>query len=281
MRETLNQRSRLEIENSLLQWIRSLPAPLHLHDRSTKQINPYDFRVRHLHVPYFVTLIILAHQSQPKQSPSGSAVIAAAFVSGILEEYLDWGDIAYVSPATIFYTFVAALVQISSHRFTPFASSAAAEQKVVEQTLGELKGRYKTAFGAERAIQNVIKLSHASGEASTIVRLSLPVEQRVQFEPFGPELCSQWHNVFSIVEGDETAATPYVHGVVGTMSGPHQQPFDLRLGTSLTTPNHDAIWSDGTSHMVGDGHVDTAFLLDDLMAADTVGRWWWSNWITQ
>lgn len=200
-------------------------------------------------------------------------------MTGILEEYLDWGDIAYVSPATIFYTFVAALVQVSSHRFVPFANSAAAEQKIVEQTLNELKNRYKTAFGAERAIQNVIKLSHSSDEVPAIARLSLPVEQRVHFEPFGPELCSQWHAVFGIVDGVYTA--PYVDGLVGTAIGPHHQSFDVRSGTSLTTPNHEAMWPDGTSHTMGDGHVDTAFLLDDLMAADTVGRWWWSNWMTQ
>ena len=139
LRGNLTDRRRIELEDGLMEYMHNLPTAFHLYDRETETLMPYTFRSRQLHVPYFVALIILFRQGPPEKCPSTISILAASFISGIFEEYLDWGDISFVSPPSIFYLLVASLVQVSSHRFPALSSSTERETRITDQAIRSSK----------------------------------------------------------------------------------------------------------------------------------------------
>lgn len=295
LRGDLTQNQRLEFESSLSSWVGSLPEVFHLHDRSTKLLNPYSFRSRQLHVPYFVALIILFRQEAPDKCPSGVSVLAASFISGVFEEYLDWADISSVSPASIFYLLVASLLQISSHRFQTLASNADKETRVTDQSIQELKKRFPTAFGAERVIQSI---RNASTISSHRAQIGLSPHQQDFFAPFGPALCSHWYSIF-----EATRIHQQAQGAEGADRN-HPQPHDNITGLSYRQTDYpEAAWPqrppdlvqrlppgeregggvgdvsfiDQSAHELGSSYVHTAAYDQSSAFEDPMGQWWWSD----
>lgn len=281
LRGDLTQQRRIETERSLLSWLHNLPKVYHLFDRETHALNPYTVRSRQLHVPYFVILIILFRQGAPDRCPSAISVLAASFISGIFEEYLDWGDIAFVSPPSIFYLLVASLVQVSSHRFTPLSFAAEKETRITDQALEHLKKRFHTAFGAERVIQSTRRLANPEPVSNQAAQLGLEPGQEDFFSLFGPDLCSHWNIASNPVSLTGTAGqSPTV-----SMAPVSSTPADMRAQNNLLGP--DATW--------GHSFQDSQLPMHDFLALpdqtdwtlhvpyasssqlDQSSQWWWTD----
>jgi hypothetical protein len=271
LRGELSHRRRSEIQDRLVKWVRDLPAALHLHDRSTHRLNPYTFWSRQLHVPYFVSLIILFRQRTPENCPPAISLLASSFISGVFEEYLDWGDIAFVSPPSIFYLLVASLVQISSHRYPQLMTYRDRERRITHQAFQELKRRFHTAVGAERIVQSMDKVS--SQVAANSLLLELEDEQRDLLALFGQELCVQWEHVMSAVttQSSQRVVQPLqtpsmaaranypLNGL--TDQGLAENPVPYPLGMQDNNPYDQANWPD-----LQIGHE---------RQTDLFGQWWW------
>lgn len=265
LRGNLNFGRRLEIEVSLRSWLMDLPDVFHLHDRKTRTLRPYTFRSRQLHVPYFVALIILFRQDAPDKCPSGASVLAASYISGIFEEYLDWGDISFVSPASIFYLLVASLLQISAQRFAILATCSEHEVRITNQAIEELKKRFPTAFGAERVI-NAIRT--ASTTSSHPARIGLDPHQQDLFNPLGPGLCRQWRVILGPAEPQQLVDT-----IAGTFSGEQVTPHEVRQSNHSMRPWQDE--NDGQD--VSELNAYPFVTEPDEAVFDAMGQWWWSD----
>ncbi|KAK5047263.1 hypothetical protein LTR84_006785 [Exophiala bonariae] len=280
LRGHLTENQRLEFETSLSSWIGALPEIFHLHDRTTNLLKPYSFRSRQLHVPYFVALIILFRQEAPDKCPSGVSVLAASFISGIFEEYLDWADIWFVSPASIFYLLVASLLQISAHRFPALAANAGKETRITDQAILELKKRFPTAFGAERVLHSIRNVSTTSSHPEQI---DLSPHQQDLFSPFGPALCSHWYIVFEAAQSDihrarrEQDRTDVLSGdATPSYRQADYAAWPQRSSESVRgLPGNVTVTANHTSHEVS--AYDSTAGYDSLLVDDPMGQWWWSD----
>ncbi|KAK5198807.1 hypothetical protein LTR92_001278 [Exophiala xenobiotica] len=274
LRGDLTQQRRIEIESSLLSWLRNLPRALHLFNRDTHQLNPYSIRSRQLHLPYFVSLIILFRQAAPEKCPSSVSILAAGFITGIFEEYLDWGDLFFVSPASIFYLLVGSLLQVSSHRFQLSVSTAGKETRITDQAIEQLKVRFHTAFGAERVIKATRRLATAGSLSSQPVQLHLDPYHEDFFSSFGPGLCSQWDTMFR--------SSP----AQANIDGAHVMDL-LSSADPNNTMAPDGTWSTlaPESHALTDDFLSLPEPLDwtsyvpyvNTNQFETNGQWWWTD----
>ena len=198
---SLSELHRLNIESQLLRWVTELPRAVSLYEEVSKCVRPYDLKIRQLHVPFFVALIIFYRSDTPGQQFSLTSLLAASFVSGIFEEYIAWGDIMFLAPASIFYLLVASLIQVSSYRYASLASKAESEISTVRVSLSELGRRFPTAHGAERIFENLLRKSRGKGATSQSFSMAISSVQRELFAPFGPELCASWSLMPTEVDG--------------------------------------------------------------------------------
>ncbi|KEF58806.1 uncharacterized protein A1O9_03649 [Exophiala aquamarina CBS 119918] len=281
-RGTLSDNKRMHIEDSLLRWVNDVPAAFKLHHPLTGEPYSYKSKALQLHLPYFSALIILFRQKNSDQAPSTASLLAASFISGIFEEFLTWEDIAFLAPTSIFYLMIAALVQLSSHRFESLAESEAVEIEIIRLSLTELKKRFPTAVGAERVLNQVIKLSGDKPKSVRDTDLVLPIEQHHFFLPFGSKLCRKWSSVF---ENEN----------MGLSRGGASQPPITPLSLSVPQPraaymaNFDR---DGQEQLPTDMGINTTWPIDNVQfdlssdplinpaSLDVAGRWWWPDWIS-
>ncbi|EMC99260.1 hypothetical protein BAUCODRAFT_396759 [Baudoinia panamericana UAMH 10762] len=271
LRGDLTAHARVQLEERLLRWLADLPPTLQLFDRETRVLRAYNFASRNLHLAYFATLTILFHQKQ-KQNPSADvpptmpSLVAASFILGIVEEYLNWGDTAFVSPACIFYLFTASLALLSSHRFPCLASAADAAQErgVVETTLEELKKRFASAYGKERVVKAITQLSlqqQSQGGGSGIVTqpridvLKLSPRELEFFAPFGAGLCRHW----GIVQASKSGGPVGSDGVMGGR-GEYLPGGEPAMRSVQPFPE--------SATLLG---------LDELLADDAFGQYWWNS----
>ncbi|KAI1614338.1 fungal-specific transcription factor domain-containing protein [Exophiala viscosa] len=280
LRGDLTQQRRIETEKTLLSWLHSLPKVFHLCHRETHALNPYTVRSRQLHVPYFVILIILFRQGAPDRCPSAISVLAASFISGIFEEYLDWGDIAFVSPPSIFYLLVASLLQVSSHRFAPLSFAAEKETRITDQAIEHLKKRFHTAFGAERVIQSTRRLANPETVSNQAIQLRVEAGQEDFFSVFGPDLCSHWNVVLNPTPLTRSADSPAVS--MPPVSSTHA---DIRSQNNLL--GADATWGN-TFQDPQLPMQDFSYLPDQTdwtlhvpyassSQLDQSSQWWWTD----
>lgn len=194
-RGSLSKRYRQTIETDLLQWVNELPQALALHDRTSRALKPYNVKLRQLHVPFFIAIVLLSHSDAPGQQFSLASLLAASFVTGIFEEYVSWGDIRFLAPSSIFYLLVASFVQVSSHQYS-LGQDIEAEIANVRMSLRELAKSYRLAHGAERIFENLLRKSAAWGTASQTFSAALSPTQKALFMHFGPDLCAYWSLAF-------------------------------------------------------------------------------------
>jgi len=271
LRGTLGIRDREAIEEALLHWIADLPPEYHLHDRMTGSLNVYTFTSRHLHAPYFVALMILFRQKHSDRGPSMPSLVAAGFVSGVFEEYIDYGAIGHLSPPSIFYIFTTVLTQLSSHRFSDLVPTNIAnkEIQIAQMALGEFKQRFVTAVGAERVVNHTLRLSRQSAAASHLRPVDKTVSQRESefFALFGPGLCDHWSIVEASVNG---RARPQ----------PAHQTASLAAGANALDGGNEWL---GIGASFGETSADAELQvgLGDNLADDAFSRLWWSDWTTQ
>lgn len=268
----------MQIEDSLLRWVNEVPIPLTLHNPLMGEPYTYKAKALQLHLPYFASLIILFRQKNMDQAPPAASLLASSFISGIFEEFLTREDITSLAPTCIFYLMVAALVQLSSHRFNSLAVLEAIEIEIVKLSLTELQKRFPAAVGAERVINQVIRLSADKSKMLSEVDLVLPIEQHRFFLPFGSKLCRKWSSVF---ESSRNQGMP-------------QQPI---TPLSLSVPQPREAYVNNIENEQRESTVDAAinspWPVDntqfassfdtpiDLASFDMAGRWWWSDWISE
>lgn len=194
-RGSLSERRRMDIEQSLLQWLQGMPVSLRLYDHTSQTLSPYNLKLRQLYIPFFVALIIFYRPESRGSQFSLASLLAASCITKIYEEFIDWGDIAFLAPTFIFYVLVAGLTQLSAHRYLDLAQRAEADIRTIRVALTELKKRFPTAHGAERVFENILRKSQ-DPQSPTIDKSSLPRvlsdTQQELFSHFGPELCPLW-----------------------------------------------------------------------------------------
>lgn len=276
---SFSERHRLSVELELLRWINELPPVFSLYDKSSGGLSPYDFRSRQLYVPFFVALIIFYRSDTPGQQFSLTSLLASSFVSGIFEEYISWGDILFLAPASIFYLLVASLIQVSSYRHYHLSQNKEKEISTVRMSLKELRRRFPTAYGAERIFENLLGRSDSRGPTSQKFSRALSPVQKQLFAPFGPDLCASWHLLSNGMGGSETRYDPpamtegllherhaALYNVIGSSNTADGVEFDPRLGSQV-----DASIAASTFPLVQP--------LDNL-ASYTLGGFdfWWPEW---
>ncbi|KIW46105.1 uncharacterized protein PV06_01796 [Exophiala oligosperma] len=279
-RGTLSDRKKLNIEAELLRWLMEVPESLRLFDRDTRSLKEYSLKSRQLHIPYFTALIILFRDVTPTQTPSPLSSLAASFISGIFEEYLTHEDMSHLAAPAIFYLLVAALVQISYHRFPRWNAARTEEVQIINLSLNELKRRFPTALGAERVVNQAMKHAANLQTPYTPLRTCLKPEHQDFVSAFGPQLCRQWQVVFGSNEVDGPMGgrfnTRHAAGLIEPVSSSVRT--ESRFGTPddlVNTLDHDPDWP-GTVTM---GPEDPAAIFLDQDGFDAVGRWWWQDWM--
>jgi hypothetical protein len=277
---SLSELHRLNIETALLRWIDELPPALCLHDKTSRVLNPYEFKSRQLHGPYFVALTIFYRSESPGQHFSLMSLLAASFISGIFEEYIAWGDIMFLAPASIFYLLVASLIQISSHRYINLAQNAETEISTVRVSLKQLRKRFPTAYGAERIFENLLRKSRSREPPSQIFSMTLSPIQKELLAPFGFDLCPSWSLVFNnSFTGTETLDVSEQFSTVSRNH--HPQNSTLRASTRSDFP---VAGVDSTQDTYI-GSDDAANGLQMLQPAEDLGDssfggldLWWPDW---
>lgn len=270
---SLSERYRLNIELDLVRWINELPQALSLHDRTSRVLKPYDTKLRQLHVPFFVALIIFYRSDTPGQQFSLASLLAASFVSGIFEEYVSWGDIMFLAPASIFYLLVSSLIQVSSYQYPELGQNIEAEIANVRVSLKELRKRFPTAYGAERIFEDLLRKSRGRGAASQSFVATLSPTQGELFAHFGPDLCASWSLAFPNAFERTSSLDQFPTG---------EQPSALHPARAVFTNNLAGINSDPNA----ESSLSLAQEPFPLMhPADNIGEFtfggfdfWWPDW---
>ncbi|OAG39438.1 hypothetical protein AYO21_06266 [Fonsecaea monophora] len=289
-RGTLSDRKKIDFEDSLRRWLKTVPPSLRLYNPETKRLNDYDFKARQLHTIYFTSLIILFRQDKRDQPPSPVALLAASFVSGIFEEYLTWEDVSHLAVTSIFYLMVAALLQLSYQRFPSLATHRAEETEIIRSSLNELKKRFPSAIGAERVVNQMMKHSTTLPETAQSAQIFLSPDQEEFFAPFGPELCRKWRLV---VENPISAVPPPPLEGVEEFAGLNRSDNGVviightghHLQASAESPQDvqaiitaESAWNTSTPFTF---NIDDQNLFSDQLGLDSVGRWWWADWMPE
>jgi hypothetical protein len=176
---------------------------------------------------------------------------------------------------------VAALLQLSYQRFPNLAVHRTQEIEIIRLSLEGLKRRFPSAIGAERVVNQVRKHSTTLAKAQLLSPMGLNSEQREFFSPFGPEWCRMWPIIFD-TEPTSLARTADVVGKASDLdptsiteqSNHHEpQPQDEPV-----VVNSDPLWSHDGPLLFGE---DDQTLFSNEQALDSVGRWWWQDWVPE
>ncbi|CAG1994390.1 unnamed protein product [Fusarium graminearum] len=80
----------------------------------------------HIHIVFFVTLIILTNADNPLAAPVTS-LIASSFIASMFAEMQEAGDLQRLGPIFAIHSLVAALPLLSAQRVRSVSSRAAAD----------------------------------------------------------------------------------------------------------------------------------------------------------
>jgi hypothetical protein len=300
-RGTLSDRKKIDFEDSLRGWLNAVPSSLRLYRRETgtktNRLTEYNFKFRQLHVLYFTALIILFRHDNKDDPPAPVSLLAASFISGIFQEYLTHEDIPHLSVTSIFYLMVAALLQLSYQRFPSLATHRNEEIDIMRLSMDGLKKRFPSAIGAERVVNQMMKQSTAVSDTPQSVHMMLTAEEAEFFVPFGPELCRQWGSIFNArpvvpaAQGDFPRVGTVNVNPNGNANGlltsamasrGHQQEPRLigeSTGDVAGAVRSESLWDNGGALILPQDDEDTLFSSEQTL--DTVGRWWWADWVPE
>ena len=284
-RGMLTDRKKIEFEDTLRRWLKAVPFNLRLYHPETKKVNEYNFKVRQLHTLYFAALIILFRHEKRDQPPSPVSLLAASFISGIFEEHLTWEDIPHLSVTNIFYLMVAALLQLSYQRSPSLASDRSQELEIIRLSLDGLKKRFPSALGAERVLNQMMKHSTTLLDTAQSTRMTLTADQEEFFAPFGPELCRKWPLVFHRQPGFLAGINDFADISHANNAATSAKQADQPGYSSNGLPQGRPTGIDPDASLDNDApllfdQVDQT-LFPDAMSLDSVGRWWWADWIPE
>ena len=175
-RRRMGSTQRLHVEAVLFRWTRTLPSNLSLSPKQphtkTYDLLAHNFNARQLHVPYFISLIILARPTAASGEVSSVPVLAASFVAGIYEYFLASDQVKFLSPVFTNFCLVASIVLLSVRPFPDLWEAIQPDLEVMRKCLNELSKRWRSAIGASKALQKAIEIRKAQlpGEGRSLTR---------------------------------------------------------------------------------------------------------------
>jgi hypothetical protein len=215
-RKHMPRSEKLYLESAFYRWIKTLPETLrlsHAPNRSNAfKASTSNFNARQLHLPYLITLAIMARSMTsypPKQESSFTstpttispvAILASSFVAGIFEEFLARDELQYLGPIFTFYLLASGIALLSTRRDPTLWRIAQQDLEVLQNSLQELSKRWPSAIGALRGLRNMIDRvasgARLSSNASTGNGMStipqLSAEQQILLEDCPRDLCRLW-----------------------------------------------------------------------------------------
>ncbi|GAB7341286.1 hypothetical protein MBLNU457_7558t1 [Dothideomycetes sp. NU457] len=186
---------RLQSENILFRWIRTLPERLRLSELSSDgsyTLRPHNLRSRQLHVPYFICASILAISENPTKTVAAAGILSASFVAGIFEDFLARDQIKHLQPIFTTYCFVSGLLLLSTRPWPDLWTAAQSDLGVLQKCLLELSKRWKSAIGASKALRKALDSPARSMLQHQQTMFPLTSEQYSLFEGFATDLCRMW-----------------------------------------------------------------------------------------
>lgn len=221
----MSRSKRLYLENALFRWIKTLPASLRLShipsSLGTYDGSTYGFNARQLHLPYLITLTIMARSMSsypPKQDQgytthgniSPVAIIASSFVAGIFEDFLARDELQFLGPIFTFYLLAAGIALVSTRRYPHVWPVAQQDLEILQSSLQELSKRWPSATGALKALRNVIDRALSAESSSQSTAAPVPVDfltpdRQLLFQDFPHDLCRLW-TLYEKKSSDQSSA---------------------------------------------------------------------------
>ena len=184
---------RKTLESSLYRWTRELPRNLRLsyklNGSEIYTVSAYNFNARQLHIPYFITLVILGRSTASQGYASSVALLASSFIASIFEVFLARDEIQFLGPIFTFYLLAAGVALGSIRRYSALWTVAQQDLAVLQKSLQELSKRWPSAIGAMKALHNSIEATGVSEDKE----IALPAlewldpERRTSFSRDSPQ----------------------------------------------------------------------------------------------
>jgi len=195
-KHTVEPSKRLQSENMLFRWIRTLPERHRLSELSTSDgayfLRPHNLRSRQLHVPYFICVSILALSDNPTRAVTAAGILSASFVAGIYEDFLARDQIKHLQPIFTTFCFVSGLLLMSVRPWPDLWTAVQPDLEAIQKCLMELSRRWKSAVGASKALKKALDSPVRSSPLQQQTISPLTSEQYSLFEGFATDLCRMW-----------------------------------------------------------------------------------------
>ncbi|KAL4862471.1 fungal-specific transcription factor domain-containing protein [Aspergillus spectabilis] len=213
-RDSLTRRTRQSFTRSLQGWVHGLPESLRLFQTgegkaSTRALSRYDFEARQLHVPYFISLIILCRTPSANQPPSATTIMASAHVIAIFEDFLARDEIQYLGSIFTFYLLAAGIGLLSSMRTPNLWSKAEPTMHTIYTSLEELAKRWPSALAPLKVLRTIAAKQQQSNGINIAVTTTpkIPDDHLPFFNGFGPGLTWAWGELIAFAPSNRRAQT--------------------------------------------------------------------------
>jgi hypothetical protein len=184
---------RLYIGHELYRWISQLPPDLQLNNTAE-----YDAEVRQLHLHFFTALEILYSPGPSTHGCSAAAVLASSCVARIFEDFLARDELRHLGAYVSFHLRLAALSQLSCHKFPGLWERSKAELNVIRCSLLELGKTWHSASTALTVLDRLLGvISRGDSADEQNAQLDTSPEQLSYFAMITPELCPKWDLIVS------------------------------------------------------------------------------------
>lgn len=194
-RNSLTQDKKRHFESLLFRWPRVLPEHLRFSHKPANSdiyvLSPYQFNVRQLHLPYFVSLTIVG-RSTSTDTISPQAILSASFVAGIFEEFLSRDEIKYLAPIFTRYCIASGFFLASLQPIPELWEACQPDLQVLQLCLKELGKRWKSAIGGSKALEGFINAKKNGPSKVMKTPQWLTAEQQHLFDGFALDLCRMW-----------------------------------------------------------------------------------------
>lgn len=245
-RKHFSRSQRLYLETALYRWSRRLPISLLLSrtdDMGRTITYPYNVNARQLHVPYFITVAIMA-RSTAAEGTAAVAVLASSFVIGIFEDFLARDEIQFLGPICTFHLLAAGVALASTRLHPNLWAIAQQELEVLQSSLKELSNRWPSAIGAMKALQNVLDRTPRLQQGKPHKLEWLTADQELLFENFSRDLCRMWAPYQSLAKNGNTELM--TAEILGNLryplpGGPDQAPTPLMTFPEATDLQYDGV----------------------------------------
>lgn len=201
LRKNLSRLKRQHLEKSLYHWVKELPEELRLSHHTGSDVRssiqytpqPYNFRARQLHVPYFVTLAIAFRPPTNNGSFSLTSHLACSFVAGIFEDFIARDEIRFLGPIFTFYLLIAGVGLLQARNYPALWTYAQQDLQVINESFKQLSTRWASAIGASKALQSVTDaVSKKTYETPTPALMQLTPQQLSYFDVPEKGICRAW-----------------------------------------------------------------------------------------